>query len=237
MRQARTVFGGRLTQAPYATWTLLGIIAACFLAQQVRPELMYDFGMLGLGVLPGGAVGGVLVGEWYRVLTSAFLHIGWWHLLFNGFALYIIGPNLERVLGHTRYVALWILSALSGSLLSYLATPNELSVGASGAIFGLFGAALIIGRRLGVDTRFLVGLIGVNLVVTFVFEGISWTAHLGGLAGGLILSFVYAYLPRPGGAGVGTQTRNRPLIHAALTGGYAVLLVGVAVAWTMYLLS
>ncbi|QVQ54960.1 rhomboid family intramembrane serine protease [Spiractinospora alimapuensis] len=230
VRQARTVFGGRLTQAPYATWTLLGLIAVCFLAQQVRPELTYDFGMLGLGLLPGDVLGGVLIGEWYRFLTSAFFHVGWWHLLFNGFALYVIGPNLERALGHARYVALWVLSAVSGSVLGFLATPYELSVGASGAIFGLFGAALVIGRRLGLDTKFLLGLVGLNLVITFVVSGISWTAHIGGLVGGVVLALVYAYLPRAGHGGATKRSRSRAGIHAALTGGYAALLLGLVVA-------
>lgn len=236
VRPTRTTFGGRAAAAPYATWILLGAIALCFLAQQLDSQLTYQFGMLGANVLPSGAVGGVAVGEWYRLLTSAFLHAGWMHLLFNGLALYIVGPQLERLLGHSRYLALWVLSALGGSVLSYLVVPDQLSVGASGAIFGLFGATFVIGRRLGVDTRFIVGLIGINLLITFIVPNISWTAHIGGLVSGTLLALVYAYLPR-GSARGRRRDRARTIMHSVLTGGYAVLLLGLVVGQTMSLLS
>src|SRR5699024_9106056 len=91
---------------------------------------------------------------------------------------------------------LWVLSAVGGSVLSLLVVPGELSVGASGAIFGLFGAVFVIGRRLRLDTRFVVGLLAVNLLITFVVPNISWTGHIGGLVTGSLLAVGYAYLPR-----------------------------------------
>jgi membrane associated rhomboid family serine protease len=242
VRPARTTFGGRLPSGAYVTWTLLAVIAAGFLAQQLQsvlddgPPLSTFLGMVGLAVAPWGELIGVAVGEWYRLLTAAFLHVGWLHLAFNALALFIVGPQLERVLGHGRYAALWILSALGGSVLGYVVVPGSLSVGASGAIFGLFAATLIVGRRLGVDTRMIVVLIAVNLVITFAVPGIAWYAHIGGLVTGGVLALVYAYLPR--GAGRGRQRdRARTLLHSSLTGGYAVLLLAGVVVQTMLLLN
>jgi membrane associated rhomboid family serine protease len=242
VRRARTAFGGRLPSGAYVTWVLLALIAAGFLAQQLQPvlnggpPLSTHLGMVGLAVTPGGELIGVAVGEWYRLLTSAFLHVGWLHLAFNAFALFIVGPQLERVLGHGRYAALWILSALGGSVLGYLAVPATLSVGASGAIFGLFAAILIVGRRLGVDTRMIVFLIAVNLVITFAVPGIAWAAHIGGLLTGGALALVYAYLPR-GEARGRRRDRARTLLHGSLTAGYAGLLLTGVVVQTMLLLN
>ncbi|MBB6174312.1 membrane associated rhomboid family serine protease [Nocardiopsis mwathae] len=222
MRQARTAFGGKVVQGPYVTWTLLGLIVAVFLAQMGSPQLTVLFGM------HGGAA--MVEGEWYRLITAAFLHGGVMHLLFNGFALYVIGPQLERWLGHARYLALWVLSAIGGSVLTLLVQPTQLSVGASGAIFGLFGAVFVIGKRLGLDTRFIVGLLAVNLVITFLVPNISWTGHIGGLVTGLALAGVYAYLPRQ-------SAPHRTAIHAAATGVCALLLVVLAYAGTLYWLG
>ena len=123
--------------------------------------------------------------EYYRLLTSAFLHDGPTHILFNMWALYVIGPALERWLGRTRFVALYLLSALGGSVLVYLLTPiNVPTLGASGAIFGLFGATLVLSRKLNFDMRWIVGLIVINLVITFVVPSISWQGHVGGLLTG-----------------------------------------------------
>ncbi|WP_181874234.1 rhomboid family intramembrane serine protease [Marinitenerispora sediminis] len=227
VREARTTFGGRLPSRPYVTWVLIGLIGAGFVVQQIAPAVTQQFGMWGVGV--------ALYGQWYRLLTAAFLHGGITHLLFNGFAMYVVGPQLERWLGHGRYLTLWLLSAVGGSVLSYLVDPGQLSVGASGAIFGLFGAILVVGRRLRLDTRFIVGLLVVNLLITFLVPGISWTAHIGGLVTGLALGATYAYLPRGAGRADGGQTRT--IVHAAVSAGYAVLLAAVAAIGTFLLLG
>src|SRR5699024_4446328 len=112
------------------------------------------------------------------------LHGGRVHVLINGYALFLLGTSLERWLGHARFLALWVLGALSGSVLSLLVVPLQPSVGASGAIFALFGAVFVIGRRLGLDTRMITILLAVNLGITFLVPGISWTAALGGLVAG-----------------------------------------------------
>ena len=121
-------------------------------------------------------------------------------------ALWVIGPALERWLGRTRFIALYLLSALGGSVLVYLLTPiNVPTLGASGAIFGLFGATLVLSRKLNFDMRWIVGLIVINLVITFVVPSISWQGHVGGLLTGAAIGAVYAYAPRA----------NRVLIQAA----------------------
>ncbi|MUL44060.1 rhomboid family intramembrane serine protease [Streptomonospora sp. PA3] len=223
VRQSRTVFGGRVISRPVVTWTLLGLMGAGFLAQLADPGQR----MTVLFAMYGPAVAGS--GEWYRLLTSAFLHGGVTHLLFNALALYILGRQVEAVLGHARYIALWVLSAAGGSVLSLLLAPQEWSVGASGAIFGLFGAVFVIGRRLRLDIRFIVGLLVVNLLITFLVPNISWTGHIGGLITGALLAAGYAYLPlgsRTGAAG----RRGQAPAHWLATAGVAVLLVGAGIA-------
>ncbi|GAB3206256.1 rhomboid family intramembrane serine protease [Marinactinospora thermotolerans] len=228
VREARTTFGGRVTARPYVTWALIGLMVLGFLLQQVVRQggwspVTAQFAMWGGGVLYHD--------QWYRLLTSALLHGSIMHLLFNGFAMYVLGPQLESWLGHWRFLALWVLSAIGGSMLTLVADPGQVSVGASGAIFGLFGAVLLIGRRLRLDTRFILGLLAVNLLITFLVPAISWTAHIGGLVSGLVLGAVYAYLPRHAPAG----TRSRTVVHAGVTAGYALLLAAVAVGASIVL--
>jgi membrane associated rhomboid family serine protease len=141
-------------------------------------------------------------GDLYRLVTSAFMHYGLAHLVFNMYALYVIGPALERWLGRTRYLGLYLLSALGGSVLVYLLSPlNAATAGASGAIFGLFGAAFVVGKRLNVNVQWVVGLIVLNLAFTFVIpalggQQISWQGHIGGLLTGSAVAAVYAYAHR-----------------------------------------
>jgi membrane associated rhomboid family serine protease len=141
-------------------------------------------------------------GDLYRLLTSAFMHYGVAHLLFNMYALYIIGPPLEKWLGRLRFTALYALSALGGSVLVYLLSPlNAATAGASGAVFGLFGASFVVGRRLNLDVRWVIGLIAINLAFTFVIpllggQNISWQGHIGGLVTGALVAAAYAYAPR-----------------------------------------
>lgn len=235
IRQPRTAFGGRATQTATVTWTLLAVIGAGFLAQlgtapslaaPGQSPLVSAFSMWGYGA--------VHYDQWYRLLTSAFLHGSLMHLLFNGFALYILGPQLERWLGHSRFLALWVLSALGGSVLSLLAAPYQPSIGASGAIFGMFGAVFILGRRLRLDTRFVLFLLGINLLITFLVPIISWTAHIGGLLTGGLLALAYAYLPAGSDHGP-RRDRTRALMHGAATAGCALLIAALSVAGALLL--
>ena len=165
---------------------------------------------------------GVAAGQEYRLLTSAFLHepglsgFGPAHIIFNMWALLLVGPALERLLGHARFLSVYLLSALGGAVLFYYFAPaNEPSLGASGAIFGLFGAWFVVSKRLRVDTRAIVILIVINLVLTFTITNIAWQAHVGGLVTGGLLTAAYAYAPR----------QQRTLIQAGAT----VLVVAVLV--------
>jgi len=152
---------------------------------------------LALSAQPPPHLIGVSQGEYYRLVTAAFLHAGLLHILFNMFALAQIGPLLEQALGRARFLTLYLLSAIGGSVAGYvLAPPNQPSVGASGAIFGLFGAYYVVVRRLGGETGSIVVLLVINLAITFTVPSIDWRAHLGGLVTGAVLAAAFAYVPR-----------------------------------------
>jgi membrane associated rhomboid family serine protease len=217
LRTARTVFGGGLVARPYVSLAILGINVLLFLAQQATDNrITVDFGMNVLYVAG--------YDQYYRLITSAFLHWSILHILFNSWALYVIGPYLERALGHLRFLALYLTSALGGSVLGYwFDGPQTLSVGASGAIFGLFAATFVIGRRLDLDIRGVVVLIVINLVITFLpGTNISWTAHVGGLITGAIVAAALAYAPKSG----------RTIVQGAAIGAVLLILVALVIVRT-----
>ncbi|MBR8742268.1 rhomboid family intramembrane serine protease [Nocardiopsis sp. MG754419] len=221
VRSTRTTFGGKVVDKPYVTWTILTMMVVGFVVQWGTSDPIGQPTMSPLtGMFSMWGVGVVAYGEWYRLFTAAFLHAGIFHLLFNGYAMFILGPQLERWLGHGRFLSLWLLGALSGSVLSLIATPGQGSVGASGAIFALFGAVFVLGRRLRLDTRMILVLLALNLGITFLVPNISWTAHIGGLVGGLLIGAVFAYLP-----GRTAKATRRTLVHTLLLAAFAVLLV------------
>ncbi|MEO3855549.1 rhomboid family intramembrane serine protease [Acrocarpospora sp. B8E8] len=213
VRQAKAVFGGAAVSVPRVTWTLLIINVVAYFGEIV---LGGDF-VSEFNTSPGA----IEQGEWWRLLTGAFLHLrptgtfAITHILFNMWALWAIGPELERRLGHVRFAALYLLSALGGSVAVFLFSIYP-SVGASGAIYGLFGALFVVSRRLGYDARGVVWLIGINVVLTFLIPGISWQGHLGGLVVGVLVSAVFAYAPE----------KNRNTIQ--LAGALVILAVLVA---------
>ena len=137
-------------------------------------------------------------GEVYRLVTSAFLHYGLIHLLFNMWALYVVGPPLEALLGRWRFAALYGLSALGGSAAVYLLSPLQTATaGASAAVFGLFGAIVVVARRLRFDTGWVAAVLVINLVFSFSIPNISWQGHVGGLVTGAVTAVAYVY-PPPG---------------------------------------
>ncbi|MCH5675408.1 rhomboid family intramembrane serine protease [Streptomyces gilvus] len=243
VRQARTAFGGRITTAPVVTYVLIGLNVLAYLAELVRPSVVDRFEMLGRGLIgPDGGhyvwvagypsayhAEGVVDGEWYRLLTGAFLHLpptggtfGILHIVMNMVSLWNIGRVVESQLGRIRYVTLYLLSALGGSVLVLLIAPDTPTLGASGAIFGLGAAYYVMARRLGADmsqvNRFMAGL----LLWLLVSAGLtSWQGHLGGLLAGAVVTVAYAYAPRD---------QRRALVQAGACVALLALLVILAMA-------
>lgn len=184
---------------PVATMTLIGLNVAVFLlgvATSVEDALgqynplAEDWGLIGnVAVAPDLGVAG---GEVWRVVSAAFLHAGPFHLLMNMAALWLLGSQLERAMGPARYVALYITALFAGAFGVLLVDPTALTVGASGAVFGLMGAAFALQKRRGIDpwASGVGGLIIVNLLFTFFYPGISVGGHVGGLLGGALAGYV-----------------------------------------------
>ncbi|QDI69895.1 rhomboid family intramembrane serine protease [Streptomyces calvus] len=195
----RTIAGGTVAADPrLLTKILLGINVAVFLAVQIRPSLLRDLYLIGVWppapFLPSS---GVADGEWYRLVTSMFTHEEIWHIGFNMLSLWWLGGPLEQALGRARYLALYLISGLAGSALTYLlASGTTASLGASGAIFGLFGATAVLMRRLRYDMRPIIALLVINLIFTFGWSNIAWQAHIGGLVAGVVIGYAMVHAPR-----------------------------------------
>ena len=145
----------------------------------------------------GRWVDGVSEGAYWQLLTSGFAHIELWHIGFNMLALYFLGPQLEAVLGRVRFLALYLVSLLSGSALVYwLADERSATLGASGAVFGLIGALLVVAQKVGGDVRSLLIWLGLNVFITFAVPNVSWQGHLGGFIGGFLVGLVLVYAPK-----------------------------------------
>ncbi len=138
--------------------------------------------------------------EPWRLLTPSFLHSGLWHILFILVMLYILGSAVERAVGHWKFASIYLFSALVGSM-AIIAwvfvspeTITQATIGASGAIYGLFGAVFIAHRRSGMSTSGILVLLGINLAYALIVPGISWQAHIGGFLGGLLATAVYMWV-------------------------------------------
>jgi membrane associated rhomboid family serine protease len=206
--------------SPVLTYILIGINAAVAVGVEFggtpTPYGGIGFGspLQALGVLYGPFVA---EGEWWRIITSGFLHAGFGHLFVNMFSLYVLGLILEPAVGRLRFGVIYFVSLISGSFGALLLSPMSPTVGASGAVFGLMGAAFVVMRRRGINPmeNGLALWMGINLVITFVLPGLSIGGHLGGLAGGI--------LPAAAIYEVGERSRN-----AQLGMGLAVLVGSVA---------
>ncbi|MFJ8919475.1 Membrane associated serine protease, rhomboid family [Streptomyces sp. LamerLS-316] len=218
VRQARSLFGGSVPRAaaPVVTYVLMALNIVAYVVEIVRSGTVDRFGMLGAALVgpdgglyvyggwtsPGYELTGVAGGEWYRLLTGAFLHLppdtsfGVMHLVFNMLALWNLGRIVEGQLGRVRFTALYLLSAVGGSVLVYLVSPETPAVGASGAVFGLAASFYVINRRLGRDmqavNRFMAGFL-LWMVISAAFT--SWEGHLGGLVTGGLVTYGLAYAP------------------------------------------
>jgi membrane associated rhomboid family serine protease len=217
-RQFNRARGAYATHVPVVTWTIIAICAAVF-----GVDALLSGGSLLSGGLMGsvGPVGesqllnGILVanGEWWRMITSTFVHLGLIHLGFNMYVLYLYGPVVERMYGSLEYGLIYLLCGAGGSVLTILWDPTQFAAGASGAIFGIIGLLFAVSRRhhavLGREARSMMAGIGSYLVFllifTFVMPRISWTGHLGGLIVGFMLGWL---LPPTGVATLGSLWRS-----------------------------
>lgn len=196
----RTLAGGTITADPRLfTKILIGLTVAIYLLQlSIGNDFTQRFELIGSAYYEGlGSIEGVAEGQWYRLLTSTFLHGSPMHIIFNMLSLWWIGGPLEAALGRARYLALYVVSGLAGSALTYLIEdPNQPSLGASGAIFGLFGATAVLMRRLNYDMRPILALLVINLIFTFGMSNIAWQAHIGGLVAGVVIGYAMVHAPR-----------------------------------------
>ena len=191
-RQACTLLGGAVVSDAVITKVLIGLCVVAYALEVFAPALDSW-----LAFVPVAAAY-----EPWRFLTTAFLHANYMHLGFNMWALWVLGGSLEPVLGRWRFTAVYLLSALGGSTAIYwLSWPGTVSwitptVGASGAVFGLFSTMFVVQRRFGRDTSGIVMLLIVNAAISFLGANISWQGHLGGLITGGIIAAIYAWAPR-----------------------------------------
>jgi len=215
----RTLFGGAVRGGrPVVTLTIVGICVVSWVLQLVTQgawTARWAYSPLAGSVEP------------WRFLTAAFLHsTSPLHILFNMYALWLVGPFLEQAFGRGRFVALYGLSAVGGSVGVLLLTPPTYEawsagvVGASGAVFGLFGAIIPVLRRTGRSAMQIVVLIAINMAIPFFVPNIAWQAHVGGLVVGLAIGSGYAFAPR----------ERQKLVAWALPVAVGVVLVA-ATAW------
>ena len=211
-RQFNRARGAYATFPAYVTWFIVAVtvgIAIFDAALSGGSDILSSAGTFERGACGPGtplqAVGmicaaGVENGEWWRLVTSAFLHAGWLHLAFNMYALWLFGPIIEQMYGHLEFAVIYLLCAAGGGVLTIIAAPDSSAVGASGAIFGLFGLGFVVSRRrqllLGPQARAILSQVGmllvINLILTFAIPFISWTGHVGGLAVGVLIGIVLA---------------------------------------------
>lgn len=221
VRQARTTLGGVVRGA--GTPVTIAILAVTVLVSGLD---LFGMGAVGdeLAMVPGlpGRIG-IVDGQYYRLLTAALVHGNVIHLAVNMYSLWVLGSQLEPLLGRSRFLGLYVLGAIGGSAVSYAFNAPIVdgrflfaSVGASGAIFALLGAMLPVMRKLQYDLRPLFVLLAINAFIGFQFPQIDWKAHLGGLLVGMFVGAALAYAPR----------ERRTQVQGA---AFAVALVAVAV--------
>nr|CEL16035.1 FIG056164: rhomboid family serine protease [Kibdelosporangium sp. MJ126-NF4] len=219
-RRAVTVAGAEVNAKPLVMPVLLVLNLAIFVLNSVQAQSVksndasfsFEIGMLWPPAVAGG--------EWWRLITNGFLHFGFVHLIVNMVSLYIIGRELEVLFGRIRFLAVYLVSLLGGSVAVYLfSTPGTTTVGASGAIFGLMGALAVAVFRLKLPVGPALGIIALNLVFTFTIANISIFAHIGGLVTGVLVGVGLLYPP----AAIRTK------VQVATLATVVVVLVGLAV--------
>ena len=164
------------------TSLLVGAIALSYLVQLLVPSYESTLWISGAEFDQG---------QYWRLVTVALVHGGFFHLGFNLYALHVLGTPVELYFGATKYVVVLLVSLIFGSLASALFNdPYTASVGASGMVFGLFGALALIGARVGIEWRGIIGIVLINFALGFVLGGIDWRAHVGGLIGGTLATLL-----------------------------------------------
>ncbi|MDQ6687711.1 MAG: rhomboid family intramembrane serine protease [Actinomycetota bacterium] len=208
-RSAQAPYGGqRVANPQLTTLVLIGINVVVWLAVVAtggsQGALFQKLALLPKSTLfrfPDGSlqlIQGVSGGAGWQLLTSMFTHAQPLHIGFNMVALWFLGPQLEQVLGRARFLALYLLSGLTGSVaVMWWSGVHTQTMGASGAIFGLLGGLLVVALKVGADTRQILMWIGINAVFTISLRStVSWQGHLGGLVGGALIAALISYAPR-----------------------------------------
>lgn len=202
-RSGQLPYGGAASANPALTSIALVVVnVAIWLAIRADSALVDTLALMPQGGIrvQGGVpevVEGVSMGAWWQVITSGFTHVEVIHIGMNMVALYFLGPTLESVLGRVRMLAVYLVSLLCGSAAVMLfANPHQQTLGASGAIFGLLGALIVVAYKVHGDVRTIGMWLVLNLVITFTVPNISWQGHLGGLIGGALLTVAIVYAPR-----------------------------------------
>ena len=206
--------------APVVTYSMMAICVLMYVVTSVSPSLKAS-----LSLVPA-----TLASRPWTILTGAFLHHDFMHILFNMLSVYWVGRAIEPVMGRWRFLTLYLVSALGGSafILAWcLIQPSEIfvsTVGASGAVFGLFGAVFVLQRLGGSDTTLILVLLGISLVRGFTASGISWQGHIGGAIAGVGATWVLVRMarPRPGVTQV-YQNRREAVVALGMIAGMLVL--------------
>ena len=176
------------------TFSFLVIIVVYFIFISLNGGTTNSMALLKYGAFYPPII--VKFNEYYRFITAIFIHIGFSHILFNGYALYVFGPQIEMLMGPKKFLFFFLLTGIGGNIATFFFNFASLSAGASGSLFGLFGAFLyLVHRHKDMVTpegrKSILSLLGVNLVLTLVVPSISITAHLGGLVIGYLLSYIF----------------------------------------------
>lgn len=192
----RTVAGARLIDKPLVTPVLIAVNLVAFLVTAMQAGSAMDLSRSQLFVDGSLIPAEVASGQYYRLLTAGFLHGSLMHIAANMLSLYFLGGPLERILGRGRFLTLYLVSLLGASVSVMLfSEPVSLTIGASGAIYGLLGALVVAFKRMRADLRSLIVVVALNVWITFQFPGISWQGHFGGLVVGAAVGAAMVYPP------------------------------------------
>jgi membrane associated rhomboid family serine protease len=201
---------------PVVTYTLIGLNVFLYLLQMITGGSRSPVYLL------GAFYGPLTQSEPWRIVTSLFLHSpqSIFHIIFNMYALFIFGPMIEQLVGRVRYIVLYLLAGIGGSVAVLLIAPQSVVVGASGAIFGLLAAYFVIARRLGANSGQILVVIVLNLAIGFIpGSGVAWQAHVGGLVVGGAIAFLYT----------ATRRRQQRTLQIGALVGIGVLLIVLTV--------